>query len=103
MEKFKFSLRERQIVGMDVARTTYETNIGIKDHVSLDRLKKSVAEGICLNLGIDNPADIHLDFAVSLKAEIGVKYTNQNYTLVIHESGRIKRLPEVFTVEAKDS
>jgi len=103
--KYKFSLQERQFVGIDITRTVYETNIGIREHVNIDMLRKAVTEGVCLNLGVDNPADISLDFTVSLKSEIGIKYTDKNYTLVIHESGRgrIKRLPETFQVDVKDS
>lgn len=97
--KYKFSLKERQFVSIDMCRTIYETNIGIKENVNLDMLRKQITDGVCLNLGIDNPADVSMDFTVFLKSELTVKYTDKNYTLVIHESGRIKRLPETFTVD----
>lgn len=103
--KYKFSLQERLFVGIDITRTVYETNIVVREHTNIDMLRKSLTEGICLNLGVDNPADVSLDFTVSIKSEIGVRYTDKNYTLVIHESGRgrIKRLPETFQVDVKNS
>lgn len=96
--KYKFSLKERQFIGIDICRTTYETNIDIRRNTNLDILRKEITSGVCANLGIDNPADVTMDFTVCLKSEIALKYTDKNYTLVIHESGRIKRLPESFTV-----
>jgi len=99
--RYKFSLKERQFIGIDICRTIYETNIDVHSNVNLDVLRKAITDGVCMNLGIDNPADVTMDFAVCLKSDLGLKYTDKNYTLVIHESGRIKRLPETFTVDTE--
>jgi len=100
---YKFSLQERMLVGIDICRTIYETNIKIGENPNIEMLKKQLKEGIYTNLGIREPAEgIHMEFAVNLKSSLGVQYTNEAYTIVIHESGKITRIPETFTVSVKE-
>lgn len=97
--KYKFSLQERQFISMDTCRTIYETNIDIRSNPNIAMLKNETIDGICQNLGIDDPRDINFDFTVRLNEPIGLKYTEGNYALTIHESGRIKRLPDKFYID----
>lgn len=100
---FKFSLQERMPVGIDMCRTIYETNISISENPNLEMLKKSLRDSIYTNLGIREPVEsVHMEFAVNLKSSLGVQYTKESYSLVIHESGKITRVPETFVVEMRE-
>ena len=102
-QHFKFTLQERMPVGIDMCRTIYETNISISENPNIEMLKKGLKDAIYVNLGIREPVEsVRIEFGVNLKSSLGVQYTKESYSLIIHEAGNITRIPATFTAEMKE-
>lgn len=102
-QHFKFTLQERMPIGIDICRTIYETNINISENPNIEMLKKGLKGAIYTELGIREPVEsVHMEFGVNMKSSLGVQYTKECYSLIIHESGKITRIPETFTADMKE-
>lgn len=97
----KLSLIERALISPGICRTTYESNIKIKEFSDIGQLKKTCLETMLPYFGIDpdeRPDDLQLEVTVNRKSELGVLVPEGTYTFVLLDSGSITRLPETVQV-----
>lgn len=100
----KFTLLERDLIGIKTHRTIYETNIDVKSNPAIAILKDKIREGVMKELGINEEAAekdsaFFLSLTVPQGSQLGVRVPSSNYMLVITDEESITRLPESFRLQ----
>ncbi len=102
--QIKFTLLERDLIGIGVYRTVYETNVEVKSYPAIAMFKEKIKDGVFTELGIKPDAaatDDALSFSltVPMSSQLGMRVPGTNYTLIITEKESITRLPESFRLQ----
>lgn len=102
--QIKFTLLEREIIGIGVYKTVYETNVDVKSNPAIAMLRDQISEKIFTELGIKPDAAetddaLSLSLTVPMSSQLGMRVPSSNYMLVITEKKSITRLPESFRLQ----
>ena len=103
----KLTLLEREMIGIGVYKTMYETNIEVNSNpaigIILDRIEKEVYE----TLGISEDAKqkdevLKIGLLVRRESSMGIRVPGSHYTLVITDQGSVTRVPEQIRINIKE-
>lgn len=105
--RVKFTFFEREAIGVGVYQTIYETNIRMENYPACGLLKGKLEEKLLAQFGssleeAEKDEAYSLNFIVSRKRDLGVLLPGDNYSLIITESGCIKRLERSFQIQGDD-
>lgn len=105
--RIKFTLSERETIGIGVYQTTYETNIKLDNYPACGRLLERIEEMVLSQLGSSieeagRDSAYSMGLVVTRKRDLGMLLPGDNYSLVITESGCVKRLERGFQLQGDD-